>query len=162
VHWRSIRQSTVAKSTMIAEYYAASAAADEVVFFRHLLGELGYSLGPTPWMSDNASACSILDKPVVNDRSRHTHTHTFRSKNSVRLIQYSSGLLLIAMSPARCSSVKKKFDGKDVSSVMMLRPWIVFVAVVATAVACSGWVASLRLLAHRNLTSTTFRGVKEV
>jgi hypothetical protein len=33
IHWRSCAQSAVAKSTMIAEYYAASSAADECVYF---------------------------------------------------------------------------------------------------------------------------------
>jgi hypothetical protein len=40
VHLRSVRQSTVAESTMIAEYYAASTAADEALYFRTLIQEL--------------------------------------------------------------------------------------------------------------------------
>jgi hypothetical protein len=35
VHWRSVRQSTVAKSTVIAEYYAACSAADEACTSGH-------------------------------------------------------------------------------------------------------------------------------
>jgi hypothetical protein len=85
VHWRSVRQSTVAKSTMIAEYYAASAAADGIVYFRQLLHELGYSLGPTPLMCDNESACSILDKPVVNDRSRYAAVNAHYVRERVYL-----------------------------------------------------------------------------
>jgi hypothetical protein len=92
VHWRSVRQSTVAKSTMIAEYYAASIAADECVYFRQILSELGYELGPTPLMCDNESACSILEKPVVNDRSRYAavNAHYVRERVSLQEIKIVS------------------------------------------------------------------------
>jgi hypothetical protein len=92
VHWRSVRQSAVAKSTMIAEYYAASSAADECVYFRQLLSELGYELGPTPLMCDNESACSILEKPVINDRSRYAavNAHYVRERVSLQEIKIVS------------------------------------------------------------------------
>jgi hypothetical protein len=82
VHWRSCKQSSVAKSTMIAEYYAASSAADECVYFANLLSELGYDLGPTPLMCDNESAVRIMRNPVVNDRSKYAelHAHYVREK----------------------------------------------------------------------------------
>jgi hypothetical protein len=105
---------------MIAEYYAASAAADEVVFFRHLLGELGYSLGPTPLMSDNASACSILDKPVVNDRSRYAavNAHYVRERvrlEEVKIVQVSTEEMLAdcmtkALSPDKQSKACKMLN----------------------------------------------------
>jgi hypothetical protein len=92
VHWRSVRQSTVAKSTMIAEYYAASIAADECVYFRQMLFELGYNLGPTPLMCDNESACNILEKPVINDRSRYAavNAHYVRERVSLQEIKIVS------------------------------------------------------------------------
>jgi hypothetical protein len=71
VHWRSCKQSSVAKSTMIAEYYAASSAADECIYFANLLSELGYDLGPIPLLCDNESAQHILKNPVVNDKSKY-------------------------------------------------------------------------------------------
>ena len=85
VHWRSVRQSTVAKSTMIAEYYAASAAADEIVYFRKLLTEMDYDLGPTPLMCDSESACNIIDKPVINDRSRYAAINAHYVRERVTL-----------------------------------------------------------------------------
>jgi hypothetical protein len=75
VHWRSCKQPSVAKSTMIAEYYAASSAADECVYFSNLLTELGYDLDPTPLMCDNESAIHIVRNPVVNDRSKYAELH---------------------------------------------------------------------------------------
>ena len=92
VHWRSVRQSTVAKSTMIAEYYAASAAADEAIYFRQLLSELSYNLEATSLMCDNASACSILNQPIVNDKSRYAaiNAHYVRERVALREIDIVS------------------------------------------------------------------------
>ena len=75
IHWRSFKQSSVAKSTMIAEYYSASSAADEGVYFLQLTKELGYDLGPVPLMCDSVSAAAIIRNPVVNDRSKYAEVH---------------------------------------------------------------------------------------
>jgi Reverse transcriptase (RNA-dependent DNA polymerase) len=75
VFWRSCKQSSVAKSTMIAEYYAASTAADECIYFANLLQEMGYGLGRTPLMQDNESAATIERNPVVNDKSKYAELH---------------------------------------------------------------------------------------
>jgi hypothetical protein len=40
VHRRLCKQSSIAKSAMIAEFYAASSAADECIYFANLLSEL--------------------------------------------------------------------------------------------------------------------------
>lgn len=85
IYWRSARQSTVAKSTMLAEYYAASTAADEAVYFRHLLTELGYTLPSTPLMCDNRSACVILQKPIVNDMSRYARVNAHYVRERIDL-----------------------------------------------------------------------------
>jgi hypothetical protein len=84
---------------MIAEYYAASSAADEAVYFRYLLAEMGYNLGPTPLMCDNESACSILEKPVVNDRSRYAaiNAHYVRERvglGEIKIVPVSTDVML--------------------------------------------------------------------
>jgi hypothetical protein len=99
IHWRSVRQSTVAKSTMIAEYYAASSAADEAVYFRTLLQELGYPDVPTPLMCDNRSAVNILGTPVVNDKSRYAaiNAHYVRERvtlEEVKIVSVSTDEML--------------------------------------------------------------------
>jgi hypothetical protein len=83
VFWRSCKQSSVAKSTMIAEYYAASTAADECIYFGNLLQELGYELGSTPLMCDNESAVHIVRNPVVNDKSKHAEIHAHYARERV-------------------------------------------------------------------------------
>jgi hypothetical protein len=44
-----------------------------------------YSLDPTPVMCDNESACSILDKPVANDRSRYAAVNAHYVRERVYL-----------------------------------------------------------------------------
>jgi hypothetical protein len=63
------------KSTMIAEYYAASSAADECVCFSHLVRDLGYDLGPFALICDSVSASAIIRNPVFNDRSKYAELH---------------------------------------------------------------------------------------
>ena len=60
---------------MVAEYYAASSAADECVYFARLVRELGYDLGPIPLMCDSVSAVTIIKNPVVNDKSKYAEVH---------------------------------------------------------------------------------------
>jgi hypothetical protein len=70
---------------MIAEYYAASSAADEAVYFRTLLQELSYPDDPTPLMCDNRSAVHILGTPVVNDKSRYAAINAHYVRERVTL-----------------------------------------------------------------------------
>jgi hypothetical protein len=72
VHWRSFRQSSVSKDTMVAEYYAASSVCDAAAFFRTLWMELGYNLDlPIPLFVDNQSTRDIIGKSRVSDRSKY-------------------------------------------------------------------------------------------
>jgi hypothetical protein len=70
---------------MIAEYYAASGAADEAVYFRTLIQELGYPDVPAPLMCDNESAINILGTPVINDKSRYAATSAHYVRERVAL-----------------------------------------------------------------------------
>lgn len=113
VHWRSCKQSSVAKSTMIAEYYAASSAADECVYCSNLLTEIGYDLGPAPLLCDNESAVHIVKNPVVNDRSKYAelHAHYVRERadrGEVKVISVSTDAMVAdcmtkALSPQKHS-----------------------------------------------------------
>jgi Reverse transcriptase (RNA-dependent DNA polymerase) len=99
VFWRSCKQSSVAKSTMIAEYYAASTAADECIYFANLLQELGYELGATPLMCDNESAANIVRNPVVNDKSKYAelHAHYVRERvdrGEIKVINVSTEVMV--------------------------------------------------------------------
>jgi hypothetical protein len=58
--WSSKKQSTVALSTMEAEYVALAHATKEVIWFRDILKQLGFSTnGPTILATDNFAAISF-------------------------------------------------------------------------------------------------------
>jgi hypothetical protein len=59
VHWRSCKQSSVAKSTMLPEFFAASSFENECTYFANLLCVFRYELGSSPLLSDSGSHSTI-------------------------------------------------------------------------------------------------------
>jgi len=72
VSWRSKRQSTVARSTMEAEYVAASALVDELISLGRLLSELGCTqTGPTILHIDNTATICVTKEGGKEERRKH-------------------------------------------------------------------------------------------
>ena len=72
VTWKSKKQSCVALSTAEAEYMALSSAAQEAVWIRELISELGnLQSQPTLIYEDNQSAISMAKNPQFHGRSKH-------------------------------------------------------------------------------------------
>lgn len=74
VDWRSSKQSTVAQSTTESEYIAASEAAQEAVWIRKFIVELGVVPSikkPMEMYCDNAGALVLAKEPRVHKGSRH-------------------------------------------------------------------------------------------
>ena len=72
ISWKSSKQKSIAKSTCEAEYMAQSEAAQDAVWTRSLLSELGECLdGPTPILGDNQGAIALAKNPVDHKRTRH-------------------------------------------------------------------------------------------
>ena len=72
VSWLSKRQSTVSLSTTEAEYVSLSSAAQEAIWLRRLLAELGLNeLEPTTIREDNQGAIAIAKNPVSHSRTKH-------------------------------------------------------------------------------------------
>jgi hypothetical protein len=90
--WRSKKRTVVATYTAEAEYMAASACADEVIWFRHIFEELTIDLGgPTPIHMDNRSAISMACKEAHQSRSkaialRAHHVKDHIASNNVNLL----------------------------------------------------------------------------
>ena len=60
VAWRSVIQSSTSQSSCEAEYVAAAALANELVWWRLLCVELGYPMrGPTPLRCDSEAAVGL-------------------------------------------------------------------------------------------------------
>lgn len=78
VMWASRRQSTVALSTMIAEYNALCEATRDVIWARQLMSFLGINISkPTIIYQDNASCIAIAKNPVNHKGTRQMNTKLF-------------------------------------------------------------------------------------
>jgi hypothetical protein len=72
VSWNSKRQTTVALSTAEAEYMAATQAAKEALWLKHLLAEIGFSLPQSIVIQGDNQGCIALTKnPTYHSRTKH-------------------------------------------------------------------------------------------
>ena len=72
ITWSSRKQSSVALSTVEAEYMALSVATQEAIWLRHLQEELGVTnTGPNLIYEDNQGAISMAKNPVFHKRTKH-------------------------------------------------------------------------------------------
>jgi hypothetical protein len=72
ISWTSKKQATVSLSTTEAEYMALAAAAQEVVWLRLLLKDLGHEqAGPTTIRGDNMGSLHLVKNPVLHSRTKH-------------------------------------------------------------------------------------------
>ncbi|GKV42443.1 hypothetical protein SLEP1_g49847 [Rubroshorea leprosula] len=72
ISWRAAKQKAVARSSTKAEYCALVATASEVVWIRHLLGELGIFCSPSSAIfCDNIGVTYLSLNPVMHSRMKH-------------------------------------------------------------------------------------------
>jgi hypothetical protein len=72
VSWCSRKQSSVALSTIEAEYIALSVEVREAVWLRKLLTDLfNHEMDPTTIHCDNQSCVKLSKNPVFHDKSKH-------------------------------------------------------------------------------------------
>ena len=72
ITWASKKQSSVALSTVEAEYMSLSVATHEAIWLRQLQEELGMKdAGPTLIYEDNQGAISMAKNPVFHKRTKH-------------------------------------------------------------------------------------------
>ena len=70
--WRSQKQTCVALSTAEAEYIALSAAAQEALWIRQLIGDIAArSIRPMEILEDNQSTICLANNPVSHGRTKH-------------------------------------------------------------------------------------------
>lgn len=83
VSWCSKRQPVTALSTTEAEYIALSSAAQETIWFRTLLQELGYKQDDATIVNeDNQGTIALANNPVAHSRTKHidVRNHFIREK----------------------------------------------------------------------------------
>ena len=70
--WFSRKQSSVALSTIEAEYMALSIATQEAVWLRQLIDEMSEDKSITIW-EDNQEAIFTANNPVFHKKTKHIH-----------------------------------------------------------------------------------------
>ena len=72
VAWYSKRQSSISQSTAEAEYVAAAAVANEIVWWRRLCNDMGYGFdGPVTIWCDNRAATTLADHAGRFEAAKH-------------------------------------------------------------------------------------------
>ena len=71
VSWRSKLHACVCLSSAEAEYIGATEAVKEVMWMRHLLGELGLDQGTTEIFEDNMAVIKMAKSAIVSARNKH-------------------------------------------------------------------------------------------
>ena len=90
VSWYSKRQGSVSQSTAEAEYVAAAAVANEVIWWRRLCTDMGYSFkGPVTIWCDNRAATTLADHEGRFDAVKHIQLryHVLRDYQKRGLVQ---------------------------------------------------------------------------
>lgn len=85
IAWSSKRQPCVAVSSSEAEYYAASLAGNEVVYFRRILDEMGFAqTSPTVLWEDNQACIYMSNHEGLLNRAKHIDTRVHRLRELVQ------------------------------------------------------------------------------
>lgn len=85
VSWFSKKQTSVALSTMEAEYIALSEATKETIHLRRLIKEMygdKYVCNPTVILCDNQSAIILSKENMLHKRSKHIETRCHFSREA--------------------------------------------------------------------------------
>jgi hypothetical protein len=71
ISWKSQLQVDYSLSSTEAEYYAASEAAKEALWFRQMMSEMGFEQERTIIYEDNTSCINLANNPVADAKTRH-------------------------------------------------------------------------------------------
>ena len=71
ISWYSGSQSVVAQSSAEAEYYAAVAAANEVMWFKQFFKDLGFEQDTVEIFEDNQACIALTKNPKDHKRMKH-------------------------------------------------------------------------------------------
>ena len=71
VSWFSKKQTSIATSTVEAEYMAAGSCCAQILWMKQQLSDYDVEAKETPIFCDNTSAIAITQNPVLHSRTKH-------------------------------------------------------------------------------------------
>jgi hypothetical protein len=71
VSWSSRKQSSVALSTIEAEYVAAASCCSQLLWMMATLRDFGLDFPHVPPLCDSTSAISVAKNPMLHSRTKH-------------------------------------------------------------------------------------------
>ena len=71
VSWASRRQTSVAQSTIEAEYVAAASCCSQLLWMTYTLRDLGLRFSGVPLFYDSTSAISVSKTPMLHSKTKH-------------------------------------------------------------------------------------------
>ena len=91
VSWYSAAQSVVAQSSAEAEYYAAVAAANECIWFKQLMKDLGFKQQTIEIFEDNLACIALTKNPEDHKRTKHIQVkyHVIRDYVAKGLVTFT-------------------------------------------------------------------------
>lgn len=85
VSWRSRLQGIVTLSSTESEYVAATSSGQELLWFRNLFSEFGFTFdAPSPLRVDNMSAISVAKNPEHHGRMKHLDLRFYWLRDEVK------------------------------------------------------------------------------
>ena len=107
--WYSKRQDCISQSTTEAEYVAAGAAANEIIWWRRLCEDLGYGgEGPVTVWCDNRAATALSEHACNFEVAKHIQVRyhvirDYRSRGLVRVCWRRSNTMWADVLTKNCS-----------------------------------------------------------
>ncbi|KAI5318860.1 hypothetical protein L3X38_038568 [Prunus dulcis] len=90
--WASIKQNTMALSTLEAEYVSAAEATSQAKWRRFVLEDFGEEqVEGTPILGDNTSAIAMAKNPVLHQKTRHISRKFIREAIQAKEIELVYG-----------------------------------------------------------------------
>ncbi len=102
VSWASRLQTIQTLSTTEAEYVSAVAAAQEALWLRNLMSELGFAVEKIPLCMDNQSAIQVAKNPQHHGRMKHLDLRYYWLRHTVASGVISLHYIPTADMPADC------------------------------------------------------------
>jgi hypothetical protein len=83
VSWSSRKQSSVAQSTIEAEYVAAASGCYQLLWITYTMSDFGEEYTHVPLKCDSTSAISVAKNPELRSKTKHTEVRYYFLRDNI-------------------------------------------------------------------------------